>query len=93
MHWYDKDTKTSFSVHSMLREKNQYFCICVREDNVSIFTELCNGTVFRQAIFAPLEVGLYIGVDGGMDIAYPPIWRRRDKRGRFTTKREKIMGS
>ena len=41
VHWYDKDTKTSFSV--MLREKNQYFCICVREDNVSIFTELCNG--------------------------------------------------
>ena len=91
-HWHDKDLSVSFSVHSMLAEKKQYFSICNREGGIAVFTELCDGVVYRHAIFAPLEAGPYKGMDGAMDIAHPPVWRRRNRRGRFTVK-ERIFGT
>lgn len=60
-----------------------YFYIYYKFDGVSIFDEILNGNLFRQAIFSHLEQGEHQGMDVGMDISYAPEWRRRGDNGRF----------
>ena len=84
---YEEDSGRSFTWHKMLDKQNGYFCVCNHitdeEPVVTIFTELINENVYRQAIFSE---GPDLG--GGLDIAYWPHWKRREM---FTGKFQKSI--